>query len=405
MYKLKYEKYKQKYLALKYFLQMNLKGGKPLNNIFFFFLAKDDFIAYYREKISTLNAYEILITLFKDNLLDRDIGLEPLTILVGAANHIECDYDRFKDSKLYSLYIDTRDSTDPSRQYDMYTIGYKNIFSDIKRFPAESVNHIHFDHGVAYWCSTNYFELAEHILIKGGKIIFQLSQNRAYIYKHDYKDIFIIAGEKGMITKAELESRFKISINTETKMIAQKMDKIIYDRTFHQDDPTSLQNDFISPQNGVRIFDLKTNLEFSSDYTPYLEYCSKRYSRLQFELKKFTYLNYIFPIPFKIINPYNHIIANDDILSFIFNKVMSLDERNDYIINKKLSEEKIIEFVERVVSNNDLKQEFFEQFIKLRTQSDVEYLEADPKRTFNLIYNIVIKKFQREYIYMEGTKI
>ena len=69
---------------------------------------------------------------------------EELSILVGATNmyndmqyndydmqYNDYDYGRFKNSPVYNLYIDREDSTNIERQYDMYTIGYQNIFSNM----------------------------------------------------------------------------------------------------------------------------------------------------------------------------------------------------------------------------------------------------------------------------------
>ena len=179
MYKLKYEKYKQKYLMLKNNLhtnsKLNMKGGKPLNCISAEY-DKEEFPYVYTELIAEgYTPFDIFLESYYKTKQKHKI--ESFSILVGATNIIDNDYNRFRDSEIYSLYIDRDNPTHPYRQYEMYTIGKNFIFSDIKRFPAESVNHIHFDTGVAYSCSIDYLKLAEHILISRGKIVFDLMQH------------------------------------------------------------------------------------------------------------------------------------------------------------------------------------------------------------------------------------
>ncbi len=408
MYKSKYEKYKEKYLALKYFLQMNMKGGKPLNNIFFYFLAKDDFIEYYREKMVNFNAYEILITLLNDNLLDPNIGLEPLTILVGATNRFDYDYDRFKDSELYSLYIDETDSTDPSRQYDMYTIGYKNIFSDIEKFPAESVNHIHFDFGVTEWCSIDYLKLAEHILINGGKIIFDLSLGLRTVYYFDNKTNTFKSGDF-TFTKDHLERQYNISIDIRTRTILPKISDSVF------------SSGHISPMNGVAIYDSKTKERFISDpYIGYVDYCSERYPRLQFDLKKYTLLDYTYPVPIRIKQfRDNYIVTSLTILSFIFNQLFTIDEKDYYIKNKTLLINKVYEFIldisstiDKIIESRLVLENFLNEF--LGKEKTIKYLETNPitdnmssemkSKHYKKINEIFELELNKEYMYIEATK-
>ena len=381
MYKLKYEKYKEKYLALRH----NLKGGKSLVNLLYNF-DNNDFIKWYTYKIDDgFNAYEI----FKDSFfydktpLAYQLVEQPLSILVGATNMNTLDYNRFKDSKLYTLYIGEKDSTNVEKQYDMYTIGYQNIFSNMGLYLKEFVRQIHFDTGVTYFCSIDYLKLAENILIKGGKIVFDLRQHMSTVYFFD-RDLNIFTSEglyAETLTKEEIEDKYNISIDIKTQIIISRIKNSRYGRNY------------LSPQIQLSIIDKITQQHFKKDpYRGYIDYCTKEYPTLRFEEKTYSFSNYTYPVPIRTINEELHIYSYCDTFDFIVNYIMTLDERIHYIKYNVLSVEKIDILIDRLFSNRRLL-ELFKIKINLVRNTDrmIEYF----------IYDELIKRYE----YIEGIKI
>jgi hypothetical protein len=417
MYKSIYEKYKEKYLTLRH----NLKGGKSLVNLLYNF-DNNDFIKWYTYKIDDgFNAYEI----FKDSFfydktpLAYQVVEQPLSILVGATNMNLLDYNRFKDSKVYTLYIDEKDSTNVERQYDMYTIGYQNIFSNMGSYLKEFVRQIHFDTGVTYFCSIDYLKLAENILIKGGKIVFDLMQHMTYPHHFNrisnvfYVDTYVIKDDSvtidfvpidefmqngiryyhthTIVSKESLEDRFNVLINVDQQLITPRIKDSKYGSSH------------ISPQMELLIADDITKEEFKKDtYRGYIDYCTKEYPNLRFEQKTFSFSNYTYPVPIRLINEELHIDSYNPIFNFIFNQIMNLNERIAYIRDKTLSDRQINDLIDRLLYDRRLLNSFNPI---MASQKTVRHLLGPPPYTNRNIDKVIYDELKKRFEYIEGTKI
>jgi hypothetical protein len=352
----------------------HLRGGKQLTNILYHF-DKEDFVRWYTYKKDDLNenAYEIYKDLlrYRANLDSYGVTESSLSILVGATNMYH-DYDRFKDSNVYDLYIDREDSTNIERQYDMYTIGYQNIFSNMGLYLVGRVSRIHFDISTAYFCSIEYLRLAENILIAGGTIVFDLAQHLSVLYDFNRElNIF----DSGKITKEEIENRHNVVIDVEQELITPRITDVIYG------------SGHLAPQISAKIINQKTNQQFKKDlYRGYIDYCRQRYPRLRFEQKTYSFSNYTYPVPIQTINQELHIDSYNNIFNFIANNVMTLAERIDYIKYKRLSYDKMHELIDRVANTPKLFREY-----GLTTHFDIE--------------KEIFFELTKQYDYIEGTKI
>ena len=352
-----------------------LRGGALLNILYHF--DKDDFVRWYNYKKDDLNenAYEIFkdLLLYRTNLFSYNVFQRPLSILVGATNMYH-DYDRFKDSNLYDLYIGEEDSTNIERQYDMYTIGYENIFSNMGLYLTGRVSHIHFDISVAYFCPIAYLTLAENILIADGTIVFDLEQHGGVLYFFNRELNLFYLSDRDEITKEEIESRHNVVINVDQQVITPRITDGIYG------------NGNIAPQITVSIIDSTTNKQFRKDlYRGYIDYCREKYPRLRFEQKRYSFANYTYPVPIKTINQELHIDSYNSRLNFIANNVMTRAERIDYIRYKRLSEGKMYELIYRVIDRPELSREF-----------GLTKYEIEEKIFFELT---------KQHDYIQGTKI
>ena len=422
MHKSKYEKYKEKYLALRY----NLKGGKSLVNLLYNF-DNNDFIKWYTYKIDDgFNAYEI----FKDSFfydktpLAYQLVEQPLSILVGATNMSNLDYNRFKDSKVYTLYIDEKDSTNVERQYDMYTIEYQNIFSNMGSYLKEFVSQIHFDRGVAYSCSIDYLKLAENILMRDGKIVFDLMQHMTFSHNFNrisnvfYVDTYVIKDDSvtidfvpidfvpideivhngiryyhthTIVSKESLEDRFNVMINVDQQLIIPRIKDSKY------------ANGNISPQIELIITDDITNEEFKKDpYRGYIDYCTQKYPSLRFEQKTFSFSNYTYPVPIKTINEELHIDSYNPIFDFIFNQIMNLNERIVYIRDKTLSDRQINDLIDRLLYHRQLLNSFN---LIMESQKTVRHLLGPPPYTNRNIDKVIYNELKKRFEYIEATRI
>jgi len=368
----------------------HLRGGKQLTNILYHFDEKD-FVTWYTYKKDDLeNAYEIYkdLLFYTKNLLSYGVTDSQLSILVGATNMYN-DYDRFKDSNVYDLYIDREDSTNIERQYDMYTIGYQNIFSNMGLYLVGRVSRIHFDISVAYFCEIDYLTLAENILIAGGTIVFDLVQHFSVLYDFN-RELNIFDTGSGKITKEEIENRHNVVIDVEQELITPRITDGIYG-----------SGDLV-PQISATIIDPKTNQQFKTDpYRGYIDYCRQRYPSLRFEQKTYSFSNYTYPVPIKTIKTINqelHIDSYNNIFNFIANNVMTLAERIDYINYKRLSYDKMHELINRVANTTKL----FREYVLI--ERDTPKLVRGLTTHFDIEKEIFFE-LTKQYDYIEGTKI
>jgi hypothetical protein len=288
-------------------------------------------------------------------------SIEPLNILVGAGCINEPDYFRFKDSPTYSLYIDIfREKEQAEKQYHMYTINYEHLEHNFLRMKPNSINQIHFDTGVSYFAPIKYLELAEHILIPGGKIIWDLLQHGGMvIFRRDNKFKKLNGTDYAEEEITKIFNDDKLLIDT----IEKKITPLNYD---------FFSTNTICPQIRISIVEfIKDKIEKYKlePYIGFIEYCSHRFTRLNFHKKKYTFADYTYPVPIRIFQDSDHSDHSDDslkinvynpVVNFIVNEVMSLEERRNYIDTKKVSIEKIIQLCDRINISVDLKNKILE---------------------------------------------
>jgi hypothetical protein len=362
-----------------------LRGGKPLVNP----LYQEQFIEWYtNKKRDKVNAYEIFNELLSYNLIE-----EELSILVGATNmyddmhYNDYDYYRFKNSTVYNLYIDRVDSTNIERQYDMYTIGYQNIFSNMGSYLVGRVSQIHFDICTAYFCPIDYLTLAENILISGGTIVFDLMQhsNDRYTFNRDlnnFKSLFHF--REPILSKKELEDKYNVMIDIDQELITPRITGYKYG------------SGHLAPQIILSIYDPITKKTFRTDpYTGYIDYCNQNYPSLRFEQKRYSFSNYTYPVPIKIINKKVHIESfRSPIFDFIVNYVMTISERYAYISYKTLSHQQINELINKFLEDRNIVKEYDTLYNKTLTSNT-----DDDIREY--IYNELTKEFE----YIEAIKV
>ena len=404
MYKNKYLKYKEKYIFLKKLL-ITQTGGMTLLPILFQF-DKDIFISWYMMKTNIdinqdegKSSFQVLLDLFNQIPPNEMISIEPYNILVGADCIDDTDYLRFKDSDFYSLYVDTTLSPRiPERQYYMYTVAYDNISFDYRQMIPNSVKNIHFDTGVSYFAPIKYLEIAEYLLIPGGKIVWDLLQHNSNIFMYSNG---MIRTYNNIYTEEEIIKQFSndyhISIDFDEK-------KIVPIEGF-------FNNNKINPQIPVKIVYPyeDTFKSFNTEpYNGFLEFCSRTYPRLKFEQKKYSYAKYSYPVPIRIITNELHIHVFNDIVNFVVNFVMNYDERVQYIKSKTITTEQIIELVNRINSSDDLKEKILQK--NLITKDLLKICEEigsnPPKYNLSLILEYLFAhEFTNELEYVEATKI
>lgn len=272
----------------------------PTNWIQHLFPKKSDFNSFIKSKPS-LNSYEILMELFK---LDSSIKDKDINILVGADNNCDSDYERFNNSKIYSIYI-SDESYEPIRQYEMYTILYKDIILD--NFPKNIISNIHFDMYVSYFVSgKEYFNIANHILKPGGKFIFE------YGIQHS-STLLVFKDGKYCHYNGNDATPFLIEQNFDFEN-----SRFIINREFYA-------NNKLDPQKQVKTyFDFTDNKGKQFEYVEelsYLEYCKNEYKEFDIETKIFS-LDYLreYPCPINL---------NDEIFKFL-----TIEEKDLYIKNK-----------------------------------------------------------------------
>ena len=345
---------------------------------------KEKFIEWYTHN-KHKNAYEIfneLLSYKVPHLIE-----EELSILVGSTNIGYFDYNRFKDSKLYNLYIDMVDSTNIERQYDMYTIGYENIFSNMGLYLRGRVRQIHFDICVAYFCPIEYLDLAENILIDGGTIVFDLMQHMIIRYHfnrelNNFKSFY--DDDEPSLTKEELEDTYNVVIDVDQELITPRINDSRYG------------SGHLAPQITLSILDSISRQQFRTEpYKGYIDYCRQKYPSLRFEQKRYSFYDYTYPVPIKTINQQLHIQSDrSTIFDFIVNYVMSLPERFEYIKYKTLSTPKINYLINRFLYDRNLVENY-----DIMYKKNLARYKPDDIRKF--IYDELTKNFE----YIEATKV
>ncbi len=411
-YKIKYTKYKKKYLELQNKLKNKSfqQGGMVLNQILFEY-DPDRFISYYNHENfpepngENKNSFEILLNLIdtQPSELEKTLG----NILVGATCTSENDYLRFKDSLTYSLYIDNRIEPKPTaeNQYHMYTIDYMNLNenNNYTRLPANSVNQIHFDTGTSYFSPIKYLEMALHLLAPGGKIIWDLLDHGGTLIF--YRNGVFIKSTQPSTPYSELElnqlcRNLKISINKTERKITPLNETFFDSNTISPQIPLSI----LENVNGkYKRFELCANNDF-------VRYCRRRFPQFIFREKTYTLADYTYPVPIRIIDDQYHIRVYNEVVELVVNEVMTQEERKNYVDSKKISDEKLNELIDRINVNNQLKKNIIQRELIPRDLLEILVDPTNPnepmENKLELILNeFIMNKFKTELKYIEAEKL
>jgi len=291
----KYIKYKNKYVNIKNLYKM--KGGSKLIDI----------------PKSYMSSYDLLQILFKKNeSITKDIN-----VLIGAKNFNESDYNRFKDSLKYSLYIDSCNdmgklilfNPDEIEKYDnMFTIFYEDIINDITSFP-KNINILSFDFDVfvSNWVDREkYMNLMDSLLSINGEINFSHANVGGPIYFINNEDNsyyrYYLKGQgppyintKIIISHQEMIDKYKVNINNVDKSIN------VLDGFFE-----TTVNSFVdryrllSPQLGFKIDNGNGDFFNSNINDEYLKYLKNKYKNYDISLCEYTYKKYTYVFPLKL---------------------------------------------------------------------------------------------------------
>jgi len=339
------------------------------------------------------NAFEIFLNL----LSTIEFELPPLKILVGCTKDNPRDYSRFKNSEEYTLYIDKLEAeqintpAEAEKQYNMYTINYDDLEKNYLKLNAESVELIHFDKEVSYFAPLKYLEIAQHLLIPNGKIIWDLANHQIKTYF--YRDNNFIDFYKNQFNKTQLERMYNVSINIQEEKITPNGDNFF-------------DKNILSPQIGISIFNRNSNnsKRFSIEpyYDNFINYCSRKYHRLRFEKKTFSFQDYTYPVPIRIINEQFEFLTYNPIVDFVLN-TMDINGRERYFNMKYISDEEIINLATNVYDNH---KDNFEPIIPHETRElyNSPELINIPEYQRDVIVGLIHTNFIKQYEYIEATK-
>ena len=382
-YKHLYLKYKNKYISLK-----SQIGGK----IFWRYikLTEEDFVTLY-EKDTNHNDkhYSLKFLLTQQSSIPINLNAEPFNVLVGCTNSVDNDYYRFKNSNFYSLYIDSNHDTgfDSIKQYHMYTILYDDLIDQIKNIPQNIVLNIHFDTGVSYSCpGDEYLKIASHILVPGGKLIFNYGmQHAANIYFYDH----INNKFSNNIKKEDLEQMYNIQINIDSNTIINYYNK-----------------NKLDPQFNVEIIYIYGNRRFINEFEcNYIDYLREKYPKFTFEEKTYTFRNYTYPVPIRKLIDNDKINTYYEKINFIFNEIMNKEERLNYIKSPVISPELVHKLKIRILEEEEEKlQKFYDIFniLSFDRISKDKILKNDTVDTIRYNINLTLMP---KFKYIEATKI
>lgn len=352
----------------------------PFNN-----LTRDEFYKYYVRDISPLINFFNLIT--KHHLTLS----KPFNILIGANNLNENDYNKFTNSP-FSLFIDImylqgkKKEQDYSievydKQYDMYTLfsnaTYNNMQMIINLFKkiGKFVDNYYVDMMTAYFLSRNdYMKLIIHTLKPGGKFIFEHTEHTANTCFFENGVLVDLNGNK--FTQEDLKY-FKIDNDAHTTEI---IDTDVFDKM-----------DVLAPSFPIKILykDGNERKHYQDNlYEAYSNYLSKKYPMFDVELKTYKYSNFTYPVPLNIMH--------EPLIKFTYENIMTQEEKDTYVKERKMSEYKINEFADRLLINDELKKQLMDVRISKIEQGNVDTFRNDLLKEFNkiLYYNELTMKVE-----------
>ncbi len=381
-YKIKYLKYKNKYLELRKSLINQQSGGGPLSTV----IGKEEFYA----RISSTQPIGVAYLIKFVDLFQSLAESNRLNILIGAANVYNYDFERFKDSN-YSLFIDDftinidkYKDLYKERLYDMFTISNSNNDYETKlnnnflsnRF-SNKVNMFCTDVNTAYFLNKDiYINLASKILKPGGKFIFHHAEKLVRTHVFEGNKLIYLLGRT--YVSDEYAKLFTIDTTNKTiKIIGDDNIKTIF---------TDLN--LLAPSFPIKIMDRATQEYYEDNlYEAYLRYFQLVFDKVfTSELKTFTYMNFTYPVP----NSYKTTLRK--FVHFIISRVMTEEERAEYLTTNTLTDRKLNELIGRVNNSKTLQ--------TLTSEIKEGYVfNADDFRTN------VISQFKEIYYYYELTKI
>jgi hypothetical protein len=343
---------------------MEKKANNPFNN-----LTRDEFYKNYIKEDSPLSNF---VNLIKNH---RPTLSRPLNILIGANNLNESDYNRFINSP-FSLFIDIMNLNNDKKekdysievydkQYDMYTLFSNNMEEMTEVFTRNGilVDNYYVDMMTAYFLpKDDYMELIKNTLKPGGKFIFEHSEH--YAYNYFFKNGVLVDLQGKPLTEEKLGY---FNINNHTKEI-----EIINTNIF--DDFDELAPSFpikINYKDGHELKYYQYNL-----YEAYRNYLANKYPLFNVELKTYKYSDYTYPIPINIIH--------EPLIIFTFEHIMTPDEKRIYVTGRKMSENKIDEFVDRLLDNGKLKEKLSNLIIS-PSERNVATFRENLLKAFNKI--------------------
>jgi hypothetical protein len=431
IYKDKYLKYKNKFLKLK---KIHHVGG-DIENVLSMNTNRFNII-YKRYMNSNLNSYidnkttfEAFINIYHDSYMHTS---DPYDMLIGAKNTDKNDYNRFGFGSDYTLFVDVFNiqtnnihpkyrekyifqqqknitmSIDPEKQYNMYTIFYEDMIkNNIYKIMNETIQNIHFDTGVSYFASNGYLEIAEHMLVVGGKITWDLMQHMSYIslvYNDDDENNFRnrTNGMRYNIDEVQiLIGNNNVEIDMDNKTIIKKSNLLF-------------ENNKMCPQTYVTIYDEKNNnIPFKNNiYHDFIFHCNEKYKSLSFELKIYTYSDFNYPVPIRKIyinenrQDYRIDVYNRAV-NFMVNKIMTFEEKELYTTSKKLSNNEIMRLnnkihePENINLYNDLKN--MKSLEEIRNNINFDQ-HVDNLSDMEITYLYFSREFNKEMEYIEATK-
>ena len=125
-----------------------------------------------------------------------------------------------------------------------------------------------------------------------------------------------------------------------------------------------------------------------------MDYLRKNYINLSFEEKTYSFQNYSYPVPIRYLEDNFFIDVYDEVINFIVNIVMNLEERKDYIRLKILTSGKIGELIARVLFDKELERNFL----------DIHQVKKNGVNK-DKIQDYIYERFYYESKFIEATKL
>jgi hypothetical protein len=305
---------------------------------------------------------------FLDTINARD---ESINIMIGTNNLYENDFYRFSENNFYFLHIDSNQpqTSTAYQQSKMFSINYQDIKHRFNEMKKHSVNEIHFDTGVSYFAPIDYLKIAQHVLVPGGKITWDLADHGSCaIYYSSKHDEFYDSRDGSLMTHKHVNddlSKYDVMI-----VQSEKGDNVIVPQNEQY-----FENNKINPQMAISILDrdLKHKRFKRERLLGFLDYCSITYPELHFEQKQYTHANNVYPSPIRIMKieqEKNNMHSSDFMINvynssvnFIVNYVMNFEERQHYVTTKKISIEKLIQLNDRIYTCVDTRNKMIEHHV------------------------------------------